>query len=169
MPRALSICFMLLGGAAIYFGLWTVYYGYASASWPTAPGRVLSARASSSTSDKKTSYSASVKYEFTVGDAQHPGWRVSYRSHATSYEYVQDVLARFPVGQEISVHYEPGNPQRSVLEPGQDMMCLMGPGIGAVFFFVGLWLFRHSGTTRVPPEDEPDAASEPNLPGVTVQ
>jgi hypothetical protein len=118
-------------------------YGAASVRWPSTDGRIVSSRLVTdhdSSDDKR--YSAAVRYSYEVDGAQYVGDRVLfyYRSRFEGHTYdrslVDPVLRRYPVGRQVRVHYEPGAPKNSVLEPG-----LVGAELaaGAVALgFVGL-------------------------------
>lgn len=54
-------------------------------------------------------------------------------------------VARYPVGREIEVYYDPEDPKETVLEPRsswREMFTLLGLGIGFLLLPVFLWLFR---------------------------
>ncbi|MEZ6165491.1 MAG: DUF3592 domain-containing protein [Phycisphaerales bacterium] len=71
---------------------------------------------SSSTSDGMT-YEARVEYEFVLNGTTYYGDRHSYFSISTSSRgHAEEVVKRYPVGRRVQVHYDPGEPEDSVLE-----------------------------------------------------
>ncbi len=101
-------------------------------NWPTAQGRILSisiqpllrpavsGKASSST---HRYWMVAVSYEFHIGNKQYLGERLSnsppmenIEMHSQPSIHLQSYLTRYPVGKEITVHYNPDKPEESLLE-----------------------------------------------------
>ena len=143
---ALFIAAIFLGGFAL--GIADAKKGYESKSWPTAEGKILSteieARKSTSRDSRTrrerttTSYHGVVKYEYLVSGQTHQSDRISYKSYGGSQEHAKMVVAAYPVGSPVTVHYNPGKPAESVLEPGVGWASFMGPLIWGSPFVIAI-------------------------------
>ena len=102
--------------------------GYESQSWPTVEGRVLSSEievSKSTTRDRATgrdrlttSYHGRVCYEYVVSGQTFASDCISYKTRGGSPEQAYMVIAAYPVGSTVTVHYNPAKPAESVLETG---------------------------------------------------
>ena len=122
---AIAALFLWAGSANFRLGL-------ASSDWPSVPGTVVRSEVGEShgtikgtVSGEQTevteAYYPIVAVRYVVGDTVYRTERIAYRSleaHVGDRSEVLAVLAGYPVGGEIPVHYDPQAPQRGVLEPG---------------------------------------------------
>ena len=89
-----------------------------STGWPRVAGVVVDTRAVWSSSPRSgQSYWPRVRYRYAVGGTAYVGDRVSFRASYGRAD-VESAIARYPPGSAVSVSYSPGDPRRSVLEPG---------------------------------------------------
>lgn len=98
-----------------------------SREWPTTQGQITSSRIvqiSESDSHKggyssglsSYKYEVRLSYSYQVDGQPYSGKRLRIRSHAYSNEkHARRELANYPVGQQVEVHYNPKEPQSSVL------------------------------------------------------
>ena len=119
----ISGCILTISGAA-FFPLALYEYSKASpaASWPTVTGvieqsRVSTASSSSGTLGVSSSYHPDVVYRYVVNGQEHLGRNVHLGIGANTQSAAQATVRRYPVGQQVSVHYAPANPVQSVLDP----------------------------------------------------
>jgi hypothetical protein len=117
--------FLALFGGLVLFTMGPIRRGdrmaQASASWPTVTGTILvselrPARGIFSAITRRTA--PYVEYEYVVGPTR-------YRSAILSLGELPGPApdpARYPVGAEVQVHYNPENPVMSVLLPGGSVM-----------------------------------------------
>lgn len=111
------------------FGGGVAGYGFASSfdardmqKWPCVTGTVSTSRVEeyydpSGDDGNRTKYRPNISYDFLVGDREYRGYRVDaapkgagWRSHAES------MVERYPVGKQVTVHYDPANPRECILE-----------------------------------------------------
>lgn len=122
----------------------------AAQQWPAAPGRIISSRVVESRSRDKDGntdyrYHTSVKYEYTVGDRALTGDRIDlgWAGFESSRRGAHQKLAdRYPAGQEVSVYYDPSQPEQCALErhaSGSVSMFVLG-GIFLIFGVFFGWL-----------------------------
>ncbi len=88
-----------------------------AASWTKASGRVTRSELEPRTINGKEVLVPKVEYEFTVGTNVNKvrGDRVSIGENAGPYG-AQEILARYRVGANPAVYYNPADPRESVLE-----------------------------------------------------
>ncbi|GDY10730.1 hypothetical protein LBMAG52_42180 [Planctomycetia bacterium] len=112
----------------------------ASANWPTASGILQKAEVAETSVNH---YYADVAYKFSVAGHDFAGSRIA----ASDGEYnIRDgavqAIQGLRVGQNVTVHYDPSNPNKSVLRAGagfQEYFLLCLPV--AIFSF-GVYAFR---------------------------
>jgi len=116
--------FILGGGVALGLGILQVVEALRSKSWPQATGKVKvsevgSSSGSISSGGSAVRYKANIIYEYEVQGAKHIGDRVTVADHAsTSGAKHHRIAQRYPLGADITVYYNPNNPDESLLEPG---------------------------------------------------
>lgn len=115
----------------------------ASQAWPSAVGQVTAAEVKQSVStddDGNTSYAyyPSVTYEYQVADQVYTGKRIAFGGIVASGSSAKAAaeLARFPVGGQVTVYYDPGKPGEAVLERKAGGFT-WGLAVGAVCLLLG--------------------------------
>ncbi|MGL4464721.1 MAG: DUF3592 domain-containing protein [Planctomycetia bacterium] len=126
-----------LGVVPIIASIVTVAAGYASQSWPTAPGVVRA----SAVLLKADGYHLDFLYDYAVDGRRYESRRVSFgeRRVASSDDVFEGVLDAYPVGVAVDVYYKPGEPAVAVLEPGVRLLAFWGLPFGALVVAFGLW------------------------------
>lgn len=132
--------FLLVGGGLSWWGWNILQDARASASWPTVDGRVTRSEVSKSTdADGADSYSPEVLYEYQVDDQSYENSTIKFGENSySSRRRAEEIAATYPVGQRVTVSYDPIEPGQSVLEPGVTGGSYIVLGIGAVFVVVSL-------------------------------
>jgi hypothetical protein len=132
-----AMAILFLGGFgvfAILMGLWLYRRrardhakAVAAAAWPRARARVtansVGVRNESTSSGNETVdvtyYIPQVWVAYEVGGTSYQASRISYADLKSAFRNkVVDRLAKYPVGAEVDVAYDPGNPAESVIEVG---------------------------------------------------
>lgn len=92
-----------------------------------------------------------VEYEYHVGGKQYRGKRITIGEKTSGYE-IEEILDRYPVGTEVTVYYDPADPQKAVLERdfprwvwlvggGCFLASIAVPLLGIFFYFHGVdWI-----------------------------
>jgi hypothetical protein len=120
-PLAFSAGGLLL----LVLGLRSRRKAEASKTWPTTSGRIVRAEVrrvqytdyDDGDSSTYWRYYPLVEYEYRVGDQTYIGHRTAFTEKAfTSEAGAQRQIARFPVGSEVMVYYNPEKPEEAVLE-----------------------------------------------------
>ena len=101
-------------------------------------GIVRSAEMAANSGNGSTTYSAKVTYTYQVRGVDYAGDKIAVAQMSASSDYARQILNRYPVGKQVSVHYAPGDPSQAVLEPGihgGTWICL---GVGTAFVLFGI-------------------------------
>jgi len=112
---------VLLGFAVVLggFGGFKYKIGKESTSWPTVSGKVTYSHAETTRKDKRNQYRPAVKYSYTVDGRGYVGARITASDQIQkNISSAKDILRKYPVGAQVVVHYDPGDPGRAVLVPG---------------------------------------------------
>ncbi len=93
-----------------------------SLQWPSTPGTVTTSHAARhDRMGRSGSYeTAHISYEYTVAGKKYKSTRFSFdnlEKLATTDAQLQSVLERYPKGKELTVYYDPQDPQSSILFP----------------------------------------------------
>ncbi|MHC4891346.1 MAG: DUF3592 domain-containing protein, partial [Planctomycetota bacterium] len=129
--------------AAIWSGM-VVFKGIASSSWPVATGLIQDSGIeteedmSSASGRRNRTYTAKVRYTYSVGQKNFTADRVCFGYYGGSDgRRARTIRARYPVGATVSVHYNPQQPEQSVLETGSTWFMNLWFTLGALMAFCG--------------------------------
>lgn len=143
-PTLLATICLLAGAAAIVHGLTTTLpRALASSGWPATTGRIEASEVIRGTGGtampRSPGYQARVTYSYVVAGTRYRSDRVSYRDDiAKSRAHAEQIAARYPVGNEVTVTYDPDAPSTSVLEPGVGLATFAVPGFGVALVLAGI-------------------------------
>ncbi len=128
----------------------------ASMRWPRVRGTIVKSsverhettrrpRKNSVGPRRRVRYTANVEFRYVIDGVEHTGANVTFAGASkttndgtkavveyTKGEAAQEVVARYPVGSDVQVSYDPDRPELSVLEPGG------GSGEGSMMWGVAL-------------------------------
>ena len=121
----------------VWAGLGNTYYGWVSQKWPVAEGVILRSeveevRVNEKRSDNSSTanarppgqylrYRPIIEYQWQVeGDTYNRARRIysSAIADEDSRAAAEAIIAPYPVGAKIDIHYDPDKPSRAILEPG---------------------------------------------------
>lgn len=125
---------LIVGGAMVALLTFATLYKYyevrKAAHWRPVPGRIVSSQARSrkvrtaqthnraeGDGDLQMRNFAEITYEYRVGNKTYRGSRIGIGEDLGDND-VEGKLARYPVGAQVTVHYNPSKPQQAVLETG---------------------------------------------------
>jgi len=112
----------------------------ASASWPSVKGRVIvsqvkrgiSSRGAGRNRRRSTSHTARIVYDYAVSGRKHIARRVSFGATSAKASAARAMVRRYPKGAEVTVYYDPDDPDRAVLEPGTSSGTYLPLGVGVL-------------------------------------
>src|ERR1051326_1317461 len=159
---------LFLGGfgvSAILMGLW-LYRRRArdhakaegALTWPRSRARVTASAVRVTTettsgadaSVDNTYYVPQVSFAYEVGGTSYQGSRISYAElKSTNKKKTVDLVAKYPVGAELDVAYDPANPAESVIELGTkgtspfnfSVVFLLVAGVASIVAGVAIQIF----------------------------
>ncbi len=126
---------------AFHWGKEVLDNAKASEHWPSVEGKILSSRVVRPKGDDGASlYAASVGYAYRVDGQEYFSSRVWFGdgNQSSFSSGAKEVVARYPQGKVVRVHYNPAKPKLAVLEPGAFFSSYLIYGIGLLFFGIGL-------------------------------
>ena len=111
----LTLLFLIVFPFAIYQAWKNVQKAKASVNWPTTTGKVTASDI------KKVMFrrQPQVTYTYSVNGAPFTSQRVSFAGGYKPKD-VDPVLARYPVGADVTVSHDPQNPADATLETGSN-------------------------------------------------
>jgi len=121
-----ALALACIGFFLMSLGLYRIYAVIAASSWPTVEGRVLYSKTGSAGS--AGNHLTEIRYEYFLRGQRYGGATSLLGRHDQSFALSKS----HPVGQAVEVHYDPANPQRSVIETGITWHHFMLPLYGVV-------------------------------------
>src|SRR5262245_13927308 len=96
-----------------------------AARWPETRGKVIASGVKShmktpgepgyNFKDTEVTNEPHVEYEYKVGDRTYRCSRITIGERTTNSE-LEEILDRYPVGAQVTVYYDPANPNKALLE-----------------------------------------------------
>jgi len=142
-PRLWVAALLSLIGICIVLGISVELYesalGY---KWPQATGKVIMSEVRSQIMEASKSkyryYWPEVQYRYQVGRMSYSGNRVRFSQHGMDQDEAKRVVAMYPSGKIVAVHYDPDDPEAAVLEQGIFWrlipFLILGMGFSMAFF-----------------------------------
>lgn len=111
----------------------------AAKNWQSTSGKIIRSEIRTirkrGLEERETVRSApAIAYEYNVGGKRYKGERISLAENLPESE-IEATLARYPLGAQVTVYYDPANPQQAVLE--RDLPPDFGKGLAGMFAFLG--------------------------------
>ncbi len=138
-----AIAFIVIGMVFLAISLLQMRKAKTAESWPTIAGTVLSSELeehrshNSKTHTTTVTYTPKVEYQYELLGTKYLGKKISFGSAAYDYNTASGKLAPYPNGAAVTVHYDPSEPSKAVLEPkaaGSTPMIVLA----AIFILVGI-------------------------------
>ena len=146
-----GMAFFILGGLMMLAMLWASRRQATEASgWPQTSGRIVASTVENyrqrvggaRTGTLVTFYQPVVEYAYRVADHDYHSTQLSFGGKAAgSQEIAEAKAARYPLGSEVVVHYDPKNPSNAVLDLkvayGVPLLVIAVVFLGLAVFFSG--------------------------------
>lgn len=148
----------ILGGVFVLVGLpflllarWTFARDAAARAWPQAPGVIVSAHLSESTSTVRPSsgapyqrkvYTPAVRYTYTVGSETIEGTSIARSIDGvwTDRGPAQQYVDRYAPDTRVQVLYDPADPKKAHLEVRRSIGAIILLGFGCLWAGIGALL-----------------------------
>jgi hypothetical protein len=138
----LGLAMLVFGGLLAWGGMRMIYRAWASESWPTAEGTVLSSSVETLRSRRSVSFRPHVRYGYSVGPAHYTAETIAFAATDTgNLQEANEYVRRFPSGAHVSPRYSPEDPSLACLDCGRAGVADYGVAGGGL----ALALFAASG------------------------
>ncbi len=146
-PEA-TIAFATFGLAILVFFLLYRRYLRQARNWPSVKGRIVKSEVETYTKREdgrdRTQYSPLVEYVYRVNDREYRSRQIRFSMTVQGSEnFARKEAARYPVGAEVVVHYDPANFASAALEgPGGYPWVMLAAAafcFGAALFASGIF------------------------------
>lgn len=143
----LGVIFVGVGIGLSIWGVKTLQKARASTAWPSVSGRVVSSDVERQTRTHRSggrrrssvTYHAGVVTAYEVHGTRYTTDKVSFgATDSSSRRRADEVVRRYPKGEEVKVFYHPARPGVAVLEPGVSAGVYIPLVIGVVFGGLGV-------------------------------
>ncbi len=134
---AAGVCMMAWGG-------YEIKGSRESGSWPSTNGTITSSSMSKRTTRDsnhrtRTTYYPKIGFQYQVGGRTYTSTRIAFGTGETggSVKWARKVVNKYPVGNTVTVYYNPQDPQYGVLESGITWRSIIFLLAGLAFFAAG--------------------------------
>ncbi len=120
VPGWLLFAILALGIGALYNGLTLYKKNTETQQWLPVPGKIISASLIGRSTKTSSGFERKITYEYVVNGHTYSSNRVAIGEMEGNYsELHKDIEKLYPAGKEVTVYYNPLNPQEAVLRPGE--------------------------------------------------
>ncbi|HEY2533068.1 MAG TPA: DUF3592 domain-containing protein [Xanthobacteraceae bacterium] len=89
-----------------------------SKSWPVVDGTITASAVESSRAKRRATASALVRYGYRVAGNDYQSSRILGGRNQGSPQAMTALIAAYPIGRKVKVHYDPKNPATAALDLG---------------------------------------------------
>lgn len=141
---AIALLFTLGATAFLLQSVWHLILALEARSWPTAQGVMLSSKLAEEHDGEDVMYHARVSYRFTANGRELIGDRAYFGGfdRTTWSVFARNIVAKYPPGALVTVHYDPDRPEQAVLEPGVSGALVAILVFEIVFLAIAVWVLR---------------------------
>jgi len=149
--RFFAFLMIIIAPFVAYVSIERFLDGQSSMSWPTTQGKVISSAVEEDQHSRiKKSFKPRIEYQYALEKKEYVGSEISH--HDVGYGdrvNADNIVAKYPVGFQLDVYYDPDDYSRAVLEPGNSWrayLFLAVPIAMLGFGLLGLWSVRTGGS-----------------------
>jgi hypothetical protein len=155
IPLAFPIVVGTIGAILIAYASIGLARAAAASGWPTTQGIVLGSSLETEEEIRLRRqamdfYKAEIMYSYTVGGKDFTSDKVGIDRRAQARpDEARHLVADYPPGKLVLVHYNPANPADAVLEPtvSSETSAIVGSGIALIVVAMLMILMRGLGRT----------------------
>jgi len=143
-PIVLGLVFIIIGGFAFFmWGLPPMQYANASKSWLSVPGEITRSEVDTYRKDGKTQYLPDIAYTYTVEGRNYTSSKITVGDppSTSNISPAKRLQAEYPVGEEVTVYYDPEVHSSSTLKTGIQKNDILLAIITGAFPFFGILIF----------------------------
>jgi hypothetical protein len=139
---------LIIGGivVVIFIGIIPMYKNITSMNWPTITASIASSTVEKIDTHQKVrfAYKPLIIYTYTINDKSYSGNTRTFGEAALGNpSLAQLVVSEYPLGESIKIHYNPTNPEESVIEAGFSYYNLGAIFIGLLLTLGGLITMKY--------------------------
>jgi hypothetical protein len=138
MPTPIKLIFVSIGLLVVTSALWLRHMNRKSAVWLGTEGTIIVSLPYADPVERESH--PLIEYRYAVAGKSHTSRRVSFATYSLTQDARERLVAAYPVGQTVRVHYNPHDPAQAVLERSPSLGWLAGVAVGLVFVALGLLL-----------------------------
>lgn len=139
------LLFIAAGAVMSFLGVRQFMRAQASPTWPTVTGVVTISELGKHVGNERatsTTYRADISYDYVANDRSYVNGAINFATvNSSDPAAARRLLKRYPVGKQVTVYYNPAEPQEAVLEPGPAAGSWFLPLFGGGFVVVGIAVF----------------------------
>ena len=146
---------LLVTVIGIVFAIWggmAVMEARSATDWPETQGEVTGSRVihtinSNQKSKKQWYYQAEIKYRYEVDGLEYISDRLDFGTYKHKYKsevYPTGTTNKYPVGKNVTVYYDPIDPEQAVISREVKMNTYTNLLAGIFATIVGVFLFLRS-------------------------
>ncbi len=159
--KKIAVCLIFACGSGVcIFGLMNIREAAAYKRYPSTSGFVIdSAVIKSHSSREKDLYELNIVYEYALGETPYYSTSVSsfgydlFNESKAAYNgqiaEMTQILDKFPAPSSVLVHYNPEQPQDSVIDPDLKVPVLMPLIFGIILLLTSIHLYLFSSIFSV--------------------
>lgn len=132
-----KLAFILCGVALIGAAWWSATMNAKAADWPDTRGVIALSELRQATDGDNDS--VRIEFDYEVAGQKHRGTMVSYAGLPAQSTEKAASVARYPVGSEVRVYYDPADPGRAVLERTPSRAWMAAVVMGVVLVAIGIF------------------------------
>jgi hypothetical protein len=140
--KLIFLVFAVMGVIALMIWLTNTQAMEAAMNWPTTSGVVTESNIRwdpPETGNDYGAFSPILHYSYNVSGTQFEGDRIVFGIFAFRYQSnAQDFINNYPIGKSVIVHYDPNNPQSSILFPEVNQETAPALIVGCAFIAIGM-------------------------------
>jgi hypothetical protein len=143
-------CTLILDGSKAiyrYFNLNTQWKE--SQAWPSTPGKIIRSKVKGvrvasfsrhrSADGGRTAFMPDIMYLYcTNGESFESGQLFLGQSTVGNFDYASDLIGQYPEGSEVTVYYNPEEPETALLDRNKDTEISSKLFSGMIFVMIGL-------------------------------
>ncbi len=141
-----SLALEIAGVSLVAIAINAIVPAWRSKRWLPTRGKIMTSRAVASAGPVQWGrgttllWDPGIVYQYTVEGTTYRGTRLNFNGHVPTVIRVQRIVDRYPIGQPVTVWYNPVDPSSAVLEPGPANPLALELCLGLVFIAIGILL-----------------------------
>lgn len=130
--------FIVMGVAFFLYSIYNRHRAEAAITWPTVEGTIIRSAMLPHEGTGSNDYYIDLAYDYTVNGVHHEEEGYAFGGASGTKSAMLDVLHRYPVGVQAVVHYDPDDPENSVLDVSSSDDAATGNEVGKALIVLGI-------------------------------